>query len=738
MEYYAKKYNNNKQSLITHLNRVKTLCSTFADDFSNKKVGDILGGMHDIGKRTEYFQEVLEGKINKINHAVTSAIYLYNSKFTSNKELCQMLAYIVAAHHSELDEFINLNIPDFNEVNYTKDGKIISIKNKKEFNDISQYILDNNLLYELDNEDSFDISKMSKNEKMFYMRMLYSCLIDADYCASAEFENPDYINFSTGQDLNPNILLDKLSNYRNNIIKKSTSNPEMNKLRNYVYDQCSIAATDNYGLFTLTAPTGTAKTLALTIFALKNAIKFNRKRIIIVLPFLSIIEQTASIYKEIFGDDVILIDDSQTEYTEQTREFSDRWSSPIIITTHVKFFELLFKSKGTDCRKLHNLSNSIIMFDESHNLPTEILDCTIEIINSLNKYYNTTIVFSTATQSNYNFRKNITWKPKEIIEDTEWLYKKFSEVKNINVEWRISGDITLEDIANEMTNLTSCMCICNTKKQTKTLYEYLLKLSSNKDECFHISASMCNKHKLEKINYIKQRLENNLPCRLSSTSGLEAGVNIDFQFVYRELAPYSSLLQSAGRTARNANFTGHLIIFLPQGEKLYPSSFYENAANIVKIMHNSSDIDINNLEHIDIYSKYLYSSTYGNKDRLDICEDINEMDFIKLSKDYKLINNNQYQVIVPYEGCIKEYLEIKEKFIQNNYCITKKDIKFVSQFVVNSYDKEHVEKYCSRLYLSIKNEIYPSSFFILDNNLHLYTDDLGLSFDNINETNFII
>lgn len=740
MEYYAKNNKNNKQLLIKHLNRVSELASIFANDFNNKLVGKLLGGMHDVGKRTEYFQQVLNGEKNKINHASSSAIYLYNSKFANNNKFCKMLAYIVASHHSELDEFINLTIPNFEEENYTKDGKIISIKDKKEFDDISKYIIDNNLLFKLEDEDFFDISKMSNNEKMFYMRMLYSCLIDADYCASAEFENPDYINFSTGLDLNPQIQLNKLDNYRNDIIKKSTSNSEMNELRNYVYEQCTKASSYNNNLFTLTAPTGTAKTLALINFALNHALKFNKNRIIIVLPYLSIIDQTASIYKEIFGEDMVLIDDSQTEYTEQTREFSERWSSPIIITTSVKFFETLFKSKGTDCRRLHNVSNSIVIFDESHNLPTNIINCTIEIVNSLVKYYNTTMVFSTATQTNYNYRKNIIWNPKEIIDDTKWLYDKYSNIKKLSVDWLISGGISLEFISLKMIKETSCMCITNTKRQAKEIYNLLLKYNNNKDECFYISSDLCPLHKLEKINYIKERLKNNLPCKLSSTSGLEAGVDIDFPHVFRELSQLWSLIQASGRSARNANFIGKLTIFLPEGNNLYPSGYIENAANIVKRMSNNSNgnIDINNLECINNYSKYIYSSTYGDRDNIEIIEDIESIDFIKLAKDYKLIKNDQYQIIVPYSGCMNDYLKIKNKFIKNNFCISKEDMKFVSGFTVNTYDKENTEKYCTRLNIYIKNEIYHSNFFILDESLNLYTEELGLNFNNTKITNFII
>ena len=276
MNYYSRKDNNgNKEFLIDHLLKTSKYCAEFAKEFNNEEVGKLLGGLHDIGKHTEKFQDVLDGKRIKIDHSVIGA-NIFNNRIVENSELNNLLGHIIMGHHSNLDIYHSFKSPrkeeDYSMI--TTNNKEFAAKNKEELKDIIKFISDNNLVFPLRKNDFFDIDNMTNNEKMFYVRMLFSCLVDADYSASASFFEEDYLDKVTGEELKPKELLDNLLNYRNNLILKNSKKSLMNDLRNRVFEDCLISSQEEPNFFTLSAPTGTAKTLAMLVFALKHAEKF--------------------------------------------------------------------------------------------------------------------------------------------------------------------------------------------------------------------------------------------------------------------------------------------------------------------------------------------------------------------------------------------------------------------------------------------------------------------------------
>lgn len=742
--FYSRKDGSNKEILINHLNRTSELCEIFASEFNNDKIGKLLGNLHDVGKATKKFQEVLNGKRVKVDHAIVGSIFLANIRISKLRKIEKILAIIIAAHHSELYFQVDCSIPkDFTQPIYTNDnGKECSIENEQEFKNIQNYIIKNKLVFALTDNDYFDLNNMTEDELMFYIRMLYSCLVDADYTASAEFKNSNYLIESTGEDLNPLKLFQNLLDYRDNIIKNSSANLEMNNLRNLVFEDCIRVGKESTNLYTLSAPTGTAKTLALLGFALQNAIHNNKKRIIIVLPYLSIIEQNTKIYKEICGDNIVLEDDSSTEYTEKTKIYSERWSSPIIITTSVKFFETLFKSKSTDCRRLHNIANSVIVFDEAHSLSSEILDCTLKVINELPKHYNSTVLFSSATPLNYNCRKNINWNPVEIIKDVKFLYLTYSKIKKLQVNWDIDTLKTYKDLCNE-TFEDSTIYMFNTKKQALNMYNTL---TSHYDEscCFLISTNLCSQHKLDVINEIRTKLKNKELCKISSTQCIEAGVDISTTQMFRMLSPYQSIIQASGRCVRDCNEQGFLTIFdlddsiLNKNESKFPPGEYKNSVLQVKLLlkNHNNYLNINDIDLLNEYSLLLYNTVTSSKDKLSLTKAIEDKDFKKVDEEYQLINSKSLSVIVPYSKTKNEYFIIKDKLEKNSFdnkmCLTKQDMKFCRKFVVNisNYeDKKNIETLCQRLYFRINNDLYATNWFILDDTLPYYDEKIGLNFD---------
>lgn len=291
---------------------------------------------------------------------------------------------------------------------------------------------------------------------MLYTRMLFSCLVDADYTASAMNDESTYLDHAEDDYFAPQTLLEKLYAYRNDIKQHSTADQALNSYRDQVFEQCGKMGSEPEGLYTLTAPTGTGKTLALLHFALRHCLKHGKKRIIIVLPFLTLAEQSAKTYSQIIPN--VLIDHSQSNLPESARELAARWSSPVIITTSVRFFESLFSDRPAVCRKPHNIANSVVIFDEAQSLPADLTSATLRAVNELCGRYHTTVVFSTATQPDFSARKGLAWAPREIFPENK---KVFATLQRVEVEWRIGAETPLETIAEEMSRCDSVCVIVN-------------------------------------------------------------------------------------------------------------------------------------------------------------------------------------------------------------------------------------------------------------------------------------
>jgi len=559
--------------------------------------------------------------------------------------------------------------------------------------------------------------------------MLFSCLVDGDYSASAEHFDKDYLLKSSGQKLNAERLLENLLAYREKIRAKSHSFKGINQIRDELFDCCMQSAKKEPGLFTLTAPTGTGKTLSLLAFALSHAKIYNKTRVIIVLPFLSIIEQNAQIYRDICGE--ILEDHSQTEYNEQSELYSERWDYPVIITTSVKFFEALFKYKPVDCRKLHSIANSVVIFDEAQSLPSHLIGVTLDSINALCKRYNCSVVFSTATQPSFDYRPDIEWKPNEIVMNPQ---KMYCQTRRVKIDWQVNKRISLSEIAYEMSMLDSCCAIVNMKKHSVKLFEALKSLCEE-DSIFHISTDMCAAHRIDNLNKIKACLDAHLPCRIVSTQCIEAGVDLDVRTVFRALAPLDSIIQSAGRCNRNGSpEIGQVIVFEPDEDKLYPDDYYEYAANRVKHLLSRHEIDICNLHHIDEYYKLLFSDhTHDDKKLLNA---ISMMDFKETDSQYRLIKKAGVNIIVPYKDRIQLYNEVKQQALEEGLtpCLMKK----ANQITVNSYDRDKVKEICEMVYYrgSYGRQRSESNWYILHDE-SLYNELTGLQLTKYTSLNYI-
>lgn len=723
--YYSRSENDKgeKEELKVHLEKVRSLCSQFADEFDEGIAGEWLGVLHDAGKASESFQNVLNGTEQHMNHEGAGAALLYQGS--------EFLAKIIYAHHKGIDWDIKTEIRNILEQQGStdKNNRKYTVSGKDELKKVQSYIVNEIGIPKNKPQIINNIKCSNKNlSRMLHARMLLSCLADADYTASASHNDEDIINKSTDSPLNAERIIQNLAEYRNKIIQKSTSQSELNEIRNLVFDSCTKAGKTESGMFTLTAPTGTGKTLALLSFAAEHAKKYGKKRIIIVLPYLSIINQNAKIYKEICGN--VLESHSMASYDEKTKLFAERWTSPVVVTTSVKFFEALFKHKPSDMRFIHSIANSVVVFDEAQSIPHELISTTIETVNSLCQMFKCTVLFSTATQPTFSLRKDILeYKPYEIISEPEKIYES---VRRVKVNWDITTEKSLDEIAEMMAKHKSSCCVVNRKDHAHKLYKALSKIDS--DGCFHISTDMCKNHREEVLNKIYKRIAENKVCRLVSTSCIEAGVDLDFEYMFRALAPLDSIIQCAGRCNRNGNNEGVMTVFIPDEEKKYPSTSYENAALKVKLILSRHEIDIYSPEHIKEYYKELFSQYC--KDKNALTEAIESMEFEETEKQYKFIPSSGADVLVPYDGSMELYDELCNEMRTKG--ITKDWLRRAAPITVSSYRKDKLDELCEKCFAIQKGErIFIENWYIL-NEKNFYGKDTGLHFEDDSTLNYCI
>ncbi|MBR1528991.1 MAG: CRISPR-associated helicase Cas3' [Oscillospiraceae bacterium] len=714
--------NGNKEELPLHLKKTECLASQFAKAFDEEIAGQWLGLFHDAGKASELFQDVLHHREHNVNHAAAGACLLY--------KMNSLIARVIYAHHDglvwDIKDDLNCSF-QISRSQDTQNGKRFAVSGQKEYMLLNQYMrneigIPKEYPVMIANESNSFYSTLFE---MLHARVLLSCLADADYTASASHENEHVLEEVNGESLNSDKILENLENYRKNIISESTASSSVNSIREKVYSACLQAALQKPGIFTLTAPTGTGKTLALMAFAAAHAKQYQKRRVIIVLPYLSIISQNAKIYQEICGN--VLEAHSMANYTEKTKQLSERWNAPVIITTSVKFFEVFFNSRPTDVRFLHNITNSVIVFDEAQSIPHNLVGTTMETMRMMCEKFKCTLLLSTATQPAFDIRKDIQFHPYEILPDSAIIYQK---MKRVSVNWNLEFPLSWAAIAEQMSQQTSNCCVVNMKDHAHTLYQKLCELS-DKSECFHISTDMCKAHREKILNEITKRLQKNLPCRLVSTSCIEAGVDLDFANMYRALAPLDAIIQCAGRCNRNGRNTGNMTVFIPDEKNLYPADTYENAANIIKLLNSRHPIDICDTSHIREYYEELYRQ-YGT-DEPTLVKAIAEHDFQKVAQRYHFIPQSGANVLVPYTEKTELYETLIQEALEKG--ISKSWMKRAAPITVTSYYENKLDELCEKCFIHTKYGCEPVNGWYLLHDTRFYDEHTGLYFNNDSSLN---
>lgn len=518
------------QSIEAHLKGTGELAETFAAEFGAAANGKLCGLAHDIGKYSDEFQLRLRGG-KKVDHATAGAIECFKIKAAFE-------AVCVIGHHSGLP---NVGHKD---ADTTESQTFFGRKLRAEQGGIPDYRKNWNGHIALP-QDYFRPSGRGF-ATAFYIRMLYSCLVDADYIDTETFMNGDA---GRGNYEPLSALCDKLTAY---ISKWNNPTREIDILRQKILNSCIEKASAPRGIFSLTVPTGGGKTVASMAFALNHAAANSMKRIIYVIPYTSIIEQNAKVFRDILGQENVVEHHSSVSYelSEDADELeyrsalaTENWDAPVIVTTAVQFFESLYANRSSKCRKLHNIANSVIIFDEAQMIPSNNLRPCVAAIAELVRAYNATAVLCTATQPaidemllEYSKKESVV----ELCPDVDGMFEKFRRTS-----FEKEGRLTTDELVSRLESQQQVLCIVNTRKFAQEVYEAL-----PSEGRFHLSTLMCPVHRKQKLDEIRERLKSGKTCRVVSTSLIEAGVDVDFPRVFREMAGLDSILQAAGRCNR--------------------------------------------------------------------------------------------------------------------------------------------------------------------------------------------
>lgn len=534
----------NWQKLEDHLKDTSKLAARFASVFGSSDWASVAGILHDLGKSHPDFQTYLckEGCLDAAeydgespsahpNHSGVGAILSYE-KWPNI--IGKTIAYLIAGHHAGLPDWFG-----------GRDSLLYRLENEKGIaNDAVRNYAEPFFatLSEKLHPPAFAMRCLNQDAIAYHLwvRMLFSCLVDADFLDTEAFMDEDKHNQRPSF---PSLIELKTCFDQKMMAFKPDST--VNRIRADILARCRSAAVQSPGIFSLTVPTGGGKTLSGTAFALDHAVhpEHNKSRIIYIIPYTSIIEQTADTLRQYFGLENVIEHHSNIAPEKETPQHTlaaENWDAPIIVTTSVQFFESLYAAKPGRCRKLHNIANSVIILDEAHLLPPELLHPCVDAVNRLVSDYKVTVILSTATQPAL---PNLYQKPREIMLDTSSLYSQlkrneivFPEDMNNPCEWT--------SLASELARYEQVLCIVNTRKDCYRLWREM------SEGTIHLSALMCGEHRSQIIADIKKRLPSGKTCRVISTQLVEAGVDIDFPVVYRALAGLDSINQAAGRCNR--------------------------------------------------------------------------------------------------------------------------------------------------------------------------------------------
>ena len=672
MEFYAHIDKKGvEEPILDHLTEVAETARLFGSKFNAGDIAYACGQFHDIGKATLEFDERLHGGLHRVDHS-TAGAQLVHELWQANPLVAYIVSHCIASHHTGL-----LNLGNFHK------------RLEKQIPKVLWYppgLLDTN-------PPSFNHAFTNpKFGLAFFLRMVFSCLVDADFIRTEHCMRPRRAKIRGEQKLDPAESLQHLLSWIEELPKKhkSKSRPYSSKIvadvRSQVLEDCLQAAKLLQGIFSLTVPTGGGKTLASLAFALQHAALHSLDRIIYAVPYISITEQIVDIFNEIFPGKV-LEHHSNIDLRRQTvreRLATENWDKPIIVTTTVQLFESLYGSRTSTCRKLHNIARSVIILDEAQMLPPPVLLPCLEAIKELTANYGTSVVLCTATQPAIIYRNNFRIGLKNVTEIATDPKKMHKIMRRTNIKH--IGDLSPDELCDRLKKHDTSLCVVNGRKAASKLFTKLSK--HRRRGIYHLSTYLCGMHRSRVVNSIRKRLLEEKPCQVISTAVIQAGVDLDFRpVVYREWIGLDSINQVAGRCNRNGlDPIGYVYTFLLHGE--YRQADMEMQCQIARTVYYTH-YDMQNLDAIYDYFCQLYgtvNSTNNLKhvDHHDIGRLCTQRDFRDIAKHMRLIQKATHPVLVPYMGGKK----IIEQLAVSTDNVTKEMKRKMQRYIIPLYDKD--------------------------------------------------
>lgn len=708
--------------LKDHSQNVAKLAKGFAEQFHSGSWAFTAGIAHDAGKELQKWQSYLcrksgydeeaylEGKPGKVEHSCHGAKLIEE---LLGKGIGRLLGYCVAGHHAGLPDWY----PDEAGGQSALSFRLQNTKTDELSAELKDGVLRAKpaaLPWKFDNE-GLDLS--------LWIRMLFSSLVDADFLDTEEYMNEAKAKQRSGY-LPIVDLLERFNSYMA-VLSASVVKTPINVLRHEILTDCRTAAKLEPGHFSLTVPTGGGKTLSSLAFALEHAVKYNLLRVIYVIPYTSIIEQNADVFREALGNDQVIEHHSnldEDDSTSKARISAENWDAPVIVTTSVQFFESFFAAKPSRCRKLHNIAGSVVVLDEAQLVPVEYLAPILQTMDLLRRRYRVSFVISTATQPALESREGFNGLPKgsvrEIISGVSRLYNNLKRVEvEIPHDWVKAR--SWEELAAELLKEQQVLCVVSDRQSCRNLHKLMPKGT------FHLSALMCGQHRSEIISEIKQKLKEGAPVRVISTQLVEAGVDIDFPVVYRALAGLDSIAQAAGRCNREGKLAekGRMVVFVPP--KKTPPGILRKASETTLSMLKTGLVDL--LDH-SVFEKF-FADLYWKVNSLDskgilelLKPDPQEcgIQFRTAAEKFRIIDDNAQKTILVRYGEGDKFIGMLKSMGPERWLLRK-----LQRYSVNVYNGD----FAKMLSQGAIEEIVPNIFAVTTN--IQYDEIIGLLVDEI-------
>jgi CRISPR-associated endonuclease/helicase Cas3 len=695
--------------LKEHLEKVAAQCRDSAKKLGVGELGYYAGLWHDLGKYNPEFQAYLQkchaAKLagqkpprEKVPHAIHGA-------FLARELGCQPLGFLIAGHHAGLSNLKGENSLD-QKLKNTEQRLIYQALLPMAVKEIPSVNTSEDL------RSCFQPFGQDRIAVDFFLRLLFSCLIDADRLDTEKFVNPE--QYQLRQERAHAVTIKQLwevfeQKQQEFISNSKASISKVNQIRLDVYQKCLDAAELDPGVFRLCVPTGGGKTRSGLAFALKHAQEYQKDRVIFAVPYTSIIEQTVNVYREeIFqelGNAAVLehhsatqaelnVSEKDLEQKESDENVQDsqiqaklatqNWDAKLIVTTTVQLFESLLSHKPKRCRKLHNLVNSVIVLDEVQTLPIGLLSPILSVLKELVERYNVTVVLCTATQpaleGNTPYFKDSF--PEESVKDIipkDLAVQHFQALQRVHYEIPSQGETwTWERLVQDMKSNPAALVVLNTRRDaiavlntlgvqsnyTTEPIEERVVLTLGESGILHLSTLLCGKHRQVVLDEVRRRLKAGEPCQLISTQVVEAGVDLDFPVVYRAMGPLDRIVQAAGRCNREGRLTqGRVVIFNPAEGSQPPKGDYSKAIQKARELLQSPNFREAQLHEPDIFQQYfqdLYSliaDTNGQLDQKGIQELRQSWSFRDVGERFKLIEEDTVPIVILYDEVVRTRLQ---------------------------------------------------------------------------------